>query len=99
MSGNLLPAACALLFSSFAAAQSPADTSRDGGARPQTAQGFALDERQIEESLYRQGYGRVSHIAVESGAYTARALDENGRPVFLGVSAQTGEVIEAYPLK
>ena len=58
-----------------------------------------LGAREIEERLYEQGYHRISHLGLEPGAYTARALDGNRRPVFLGVAPDTGEVIEAHPMR
>jgi hypothetical protein len=69
-------------------------------SRPQMAEyRQALDARQIEEQLYRQGYHRISHIDLDGSAYTARALDGNQRPVFLGIAPDSGEVIEAHPMK
>jgi hypothetical protein len=67
--------------------------------RPQiAAQPSATDLRQIERELYDQGYQRVSHMRLENGLVSARALDENKRPVFLGVTPETGRVVEAIPL-
>ncbi len=62
------------------------------------AQPSMTDLRQIERELYDQGYQRVSHMRLENGLVSARALDENKRPVFLGVAPETGRVVEAIPL-
>lgn len=68
-------------------------------AGPALAESGALDARAIEARLYQQGYQRISHIDFASGAYTARALDHDKRPVFLGISPMTGDVIEAHPMR
>ena len=56
------------------------------------------DLRQIERELYDQGYQRISHMRLENGLISARALDENKRPVFLGVAPETGRVVETVAL-
>lgn len=67
--------------------------------RPQVAsQASTTDLREIERELYDQGYQRISHMRLENGLLSARALDENKRPVFLGVAPDTGRVVEAIPL-
>ena len=53
----------------------------------------SADLRQIERELYDQGYQRISHMRLENGLLSARALDENKRPVFLGVAPETGRVV------
>jgi len=68
--------------------------------RPQLAeQPSSSDLRRIERGLYEQGYHRISHLRLESGFMTARALDEEKRPVFLSVSPETGSVVDAISLK
>lgn len=54
-----------------------------------------LNERQIVWRLHRQGYQRIHDVDLRRGHYTARARDYYGRPVFLVVSAHTGEVLRA----
>jgi hypothetical protein len=58
----------------------------------------SADLRQIEAELYQQGYQRISHMRMENGLVSARALDEAKRPVFLGIAPETGRVVEAIPL-
>jgi hypothetical protein len=77
------------------AAMSPAsaDQRAQVAAQPSTT-----DLRQIERELYEQGYQRISHMRLEHGIVSARALDENKRPVFLGMVPETGRVVESIAL-
>lgn len=52
-----------------------------------------LSEDQVRWRLRHQGFHRIHDIDRERGRYTARARDGYGRPVFVVVSARTGEVL------
>lgn len=81
------------------AAVSPAWADGRRQIAPQIAtQPSTTDLRQIERELYEQGYQRISHMRLEHGMVSARALDENKRPVFLGVAPETGRVVESIAL-
>ncbi|MBL8707288.1 MAG: PepSY domain-containing protein [Rhodospirillales bacterium] len=82
-----------LIFGAVVASPARADE------RPQlAAQPSATDLRQIEQELYDQGYQRISHMRLENGLLSARALDESKRPVFLGVAPDTGRVVASVAL-
>ena len=76
----------------------PAQKAEPAPAAQVASRGAPLDLRQIESRLYEQGYHRISHLQMQDGLYAARALDDEDRPVFLGVSAGTGHVTQAIPL-
>lgn len=71
-----------------------ADERAQIAAQPSTA-----DLRQIERELYDQGYQRISHLRLENGLLSARALDENKRAVFLGIEPDSGRVVESIALE
>jgi hypothetical protein len=52
-----------------------------------------LSEDQVRWRLRNQGFHRIHDIDRNHGRYTARARDGHGRPVFVVVSARTGEVL------
>lgn len=53
----------------------------------------ALNERQVEHLLQRQGFHRIRDIDFSDGRYIAQARDGYGRPVRVAVSAHTGEIL------
>jgi len=83
-----------LVIGAVAVSPAAADQRAQIAAQPSTA-----DLRQIERELYEQGYQRISHMRLEHGIVSARALDENKRPVFLGVAPETGRVVESIALE
>lgn len=82
-----------LVIGAVAASPTLADERQQIAEQPSTA-----DLRQIERELYDQGYQRISHMRLENGLVSARALDESKRAMFLGIAPETGRVVEAIPL-
>ncbi len=83
-----------LVIGAVAATPLAADERAQVAAQPSSA-----DLRQIEREFYDQGYQRISHMRLENGLVSARALDENKRPVFLGVAPETGRIVAEIPLE
>ncbi|MCC7047922.1 MAG: PepSY domain-containing protein [Alphaproteobacteria bacterium] len=98
---RLRPLALGLAIAAAAVAPAlagPAEKAGSTAAAQVASRSAPLDLNQIESRLYEQGYHRISHLRMQDGLYSARALDDENRPVFLGVSAATGKVTESLPL-
>ncbi len=106
MTKYLRPALLSLaLVTAVAATPTPANAGHDrwndrrashyDHAPPVAFRAAILNQHQIVRRLHRQGYQRIHDVDLRRGHYTARARDYYGRPVFLVVSAHTGEVLRA----